>query len=173
MTDTETKQFTVDEMLQFNPRDEYTRERITMLWAGRERCGAVEIIGMDIPPQDIVWACTLPGMLTDEQRDLWLKIVVTRAVKNHAQHCGVHAVEAWAVKWLSGEDRSARAARAARAAWAAEAAAWAAEAAATAAAAEAAEAAAWAAEAAAAAGAGEERIQQVADLRTVLNQPKG
>ena len=31
--------------------------------------------------------------------------IVTRAVTNHALHCGIPVVEAWAKKWLSGEDR--------------------------------------------------------------------
>jgi len=40
----------------------------------------------------------------------WLERVVTRAVTTHALHCGVPAVEQWAMRWLSGENRTARAA---------------------------------------------------------------
>jgi len=79
-----------------------------------------------------------------------IEVIVTSAIVEHALDCGVEAVEKWAARWLSGEDRSAWAARAAAAAAAAveaaRAAAWAARAAAEAA--EAAEAA-WAARAAA------------------------
>lgn len=63
-----------------------------------------------------------------------IDVIVDRAVKNYALHCGIPAVEQWAQKWLDGTDRSQSAAWAAtwaaagaaagNAAWAATRSAW-------------------------------------------------
>ena len=183
--------WTVDEMLAEKPCKEYTRERLEELWAGHERRDLLQILGLNIPATDKVWACCRDTPL----REPWLfGRVLTRCIRDHALNCGVSAVEQWAQRWLSGEDRSAYAADAsADAAWAAYSA-WVARAAAEAAwyaqvathyAAEcatraAANAADWAANAAAraawsavcaagaAAGAEQERERQLQDMREVI-----
>lgn len=54
-----------------------------------------------------------------------IEVIATTAIVEHALDCGIAALEDWAAKWLSGEDRSAEvalvawAAQAAQAAWAA------------------------------------------------------
>jgi hypothetical protein len=132
--------------------------------------------GCRLTHEDAVWVATRKGFLNPTIQKQWIEIIVSRAVREHALHCGVKGVEAWAEKWLSGEDRTADAAQAAReAAWVT---AWAAEAAARAAQeAGAAQAAAWAAWAAREAGAAEaarveERKQQVKDLIGLLERAK-
>lgn len=150
--------------------DRYSRAALDARLSAGWSLSLVEALSLEwVPAADRIWIATRPDVLTEEQRTAWLDVVVTRAVRAHALTCGVPAVERWAARWLSGEDRSARAAAAA---WAARAAAWApwaawaAEAARAAWAAEAAWAAwaaawaAWAAEA--------EREQQVRDLLGVL-----
>jgi hypothetical protein len=158
------KTWTVDEMLAEHPCDRYNRERITELWAGKEALSLKEILFLNIPADDKLWVINRPSSLPWDICSRWMFMVVERAVRKHALHCGIPEVETWAERWLSGEDQSAEAARVARvaarvarvAAWAA----WAAEA----------EAAAWAAEAAQAAWAAQvaERQLQIDDLVSLL-----
>ena len=146
--------WTVDQMLAARPCEEYTRERIAELWAGRDALSLLDILDLPIPGEHRVWVACRPGALTASQRTAWLDGIVTRAVTTYALHCGVGAVETWAARWLDGTDRTspaaaeaARSARSARSAWAAEAA-------------RAAVASAWAAA---------ERDRQIGDLRTILS----
>ena len=187
------KSWTIDEMLAERPCEEYTQERITELWAGRERLSLLEILDLPILAKDIVWVICRRNALTPEQQAEWLECIVTRAIRNHALNCGIPTVEAWAQNWLDGTDRSSTAAAAwaawtavwaSEAAWEARAATWTAWAAAAARAAEAWAAAAWAVEAAAAAAAwtaqaaaaraaaarAAERERQVQDCREILTQ---
>ena len=125
------KTWTVEQMLAERPCPQYTEEALTKLWAGRGVVSLPDILNMEIPDVDKMWG-SWRG-LTKKQTGLVLEKIITRAVTNHALHCGVLPVEKWADGWLSEKDRSAEAAgAAARAAWAVEAAwaAWAAEAAA-------------------------------------------
>ena len=115
--------WTVDEMLAEKPCDKYDRERIVKLCAGKPSLTLLEILDHpDIPDEDKVWVACRDKNPT---RHVAIEVIVTRCVTNHALHCGIPAVEAWAQKWLSGEDRSSRAAwNASRvAAWASRAAA--------------------------------------------------
>jgi cobalamin biosynthesis Mg chelatase CobN len=133
--------WTIDQMLAERPCPKYDRARITRLWAGRDAITTRDILALDIPAADRVWAALQDRAI----RQRVAERIVTRAVTTYALTCGEPAVETWARQWLSGENRTAAAARAA-----AEAAAWAA-----------AEAAAWGAEAA-------EQDQQIADLRALM-----
>ena len=110
------KSWTIDEMLAERPCEEYTQERITELWAGRERLTLLEVLDLPILAKDIVWVICLRNALTPEQQAEWLERIVTRAIRNHALNCGIPTVEAWAQNWLDGTDRrsTAEAARAAR-----------------------------------------------------------
>jgi hypothetical protein len=47
------------------------------------------------------------------QLDRAIERIVERAIRNHALHCDIVAVEQWATCWLSGEDRSLASARSA------------------------------------------------------------
>lgn len=154
-------------MLAEKPCDKYDRERIAKLCAGKPSLTLLEILDHpDIPDEDKVWVACRDKNPT---RHVAIEVIVTRCVTNHALHCGIPAVEAWAQKWLSGEDRSSRAA-----AWASRVAAWPSRAAADAAwnvaravrnAADAAWNAAWTAARAAWNEPDEERSQQVQDFR--------
>jgi len=136
------KTWTIDEMLAERPCPDYDRERITELWAERERLSLAEILDLDITVVDRLWVSYLSGAITPEQERRRTDRIVTRAVTMHALHCGIVAVESWAARWLSGADRSASAAQsAAQSEWAQSA---------------------WAAAA--------EREQQLADLRAVLRE---
>ena len=171
--------WTIDQMLAEHPCAEYDRARITDLWAGRDAIATRDILVLDIPAVDRIWAALHDPIIGPRV----VERIVTRAVTTHALTCGVPAVETWARRWLSGDDRTqaaACAAWAAGAAWAggaagAAGAAWAAgakraaRAARAADAAGAARAAAWAAWAAEAAGAAE-WARQLADIRAVLDE---
>ena len=137
------KSWTVAEMKAEGPCKDYTLDRLTELWAGRDKLTLLEICDLDIPDADKMWCAFRPTALTSAQRGELLDRIVTRAVTNHALHCGAPGVEAWAQKWLNGEDRTARAAYAAAYA-------------------------AYATDAARAA----ERALQVADLRAVLEESR-
>jgi len=135
------KTWTIDEMRAEHPCAEYGRARIADLWAGRESLTVGEILVLDIRASHRTWVACRPGALAHEMRRRWLDGIATRAVTTHARHCGVPAVEQWAVQWLDGTDRTVGAAEAAAEA--------------------AARAAAWGAEAA-------EQDQQIADLRALM-----
>jgi hypothetical protein len=58
----------------------------------------------DVPPKDRLWVWWLAA--PDEARNAAITVIVARALENHARHCGVEFVEQWAVKWITGEDRT-------------------------------------------------------------------
>lgn len=112
--------WTIDDALSHGPCSDYTRNRLIELWAGREFLTALDICDLDIQPADRCWA--LARIMTPEQCTAWCERFFSRVVKTHALHCGIEAVEQWAARWLSGEDRTTAEAReaaceAARAAW--------------------------------------------------------
>ena len=47
---------TVDQVMSWPPCEDYTRERVEELFAGREAMTALEILELDIPCEDILWA---------------------------------------------------------------------------------------------------------------------
>jgi hypothetical protein len=136
---------TADQIISWRPCYRYPDDRVRALVPGLGLT-PLEIAALPIPPEDRVWVLLRPEVLGEHGFQVALDRIVTRAVTNHALHCGVPEVELWAQRWLDGTDRTGAAAcSAASAAWteeqeaAARAAAWAA--------AEVARAAAWAAEA--------------------------
>jgi len=130
--------------------ERYDDAHLDALFAGRASLTPADTAALNIPREDVVWLWAQAGALPHNVRQRWIERVVYRAVETHALRCGVPSVEEWALRWLSGEDRSeASAARAT--AWAARAAAWAAR------------AAAWAGEA-------NERERQVVDLLAAVEE---
>jgi hypothetical protein len=55
------KTWTVDEMLAHKPCLPYDQARLEELWAGRERLSVLDILDLDIPPKDRVWAALQAG----------------------------------------------------------------------------------------------------------------
>ena len=95
---------TVDDVMAYEPC--YTRERVEELFAGRTKMTIREICAVDVRAKDRVWLLTQDGVLDADMRDKWITIFVTRAITNHALHCGILSVEDWAANWLSNTDRS-------------------------------------------------------------------
>jgi hypothetical protein len=58
---------TVDQVLSWHPCSEYTRERVTELFAGHDTVTVADILNMDIPPQDKLWAALHREFFTDER----------------------------------------------------------------------------------------------------------
>lgn len=50
------KRITIQQMIALNPCEDYTLERLTELWAGRESLAALEILDLEIPSKDKLWA---------------------------------------------------------------------------------------------------------------------
>jgi SWI/SNF-related matrix-associated actin-dependent regulator 1 of chromatin subfamily A len=98
------------------PGEQYDDAHLAALFAGRPALTWLEVAALDIPRADVVWLATKPGALPSETHVRLANRWTDRSVEAHALHCGVPAVETWAARWLSGEDRSARSAKAARAA---------------------------------------------------------
>jgi len=92
--------YSVDEIMSFGPCITYPRDRVEALWSGRERMTLLEILDLPIPADNRVWVICLAPPIG------WLDRVVDRAVRTHALGCGIPAVETWAARWLSGENRS-------------------------------------------------------------------
>ena len=64
------KAWTVDEMLAERPCKDYTRERLTKLWAGYEHRSLLDILDMPIPDDHKVWMGCRPDAF-DRQRE-WI-----------------------------------------------------------------------------------------------------
>ena len=96
--------WTVDDVMELGPRlPGYPRDRVEALWGGRERLGILEVCDLDIPAMDRLWLlCKAPWSVIAPA----IFAIVERSVRDHALSCGVPEIEAWAGRWLSGEDRS-------------------------------------------------------------------
>lgn len=80
----------------------YEPERVRQL-LGTEGLTIAEILELEIPLRDRIWACCQAPWEIIEPA---IVAMVTRAVEAHALYCGALNVEGWAAKWLSGENRS-------------------------------------------------------------------
>ena len=58
---------TVDQVLSWNPCLRYNRERVTELFAGRETLTVLDILALDIPPADRMWAVLRKEFFSDER----------------------------------------------------------------------------------------------------------
>lgn len=59
------KTATVDHVMSWRPCSAYTRERVTELWAGREALSALDVLALDIPERDRLWAVLRPEMIDE------------------------------------------------------------------------------------------------------------
>ena len=90
------KTWTIDEMMSHSPCPDYPRERLEELWAGRERLSVIDILDLEIPADDRVWAVLQAG----EHVQTAIERIVVRAVADHCLSCGIPKVESWAHDWL-------------------------------------------------------------------------
>lgn len=57
---------TVQDVMSWNPcQPDYPESRVVELWAGRERLTAREILGLDVPSSDRLWAVLRPELLPE------------------------------------------------------------------------------------------------------------
>jgi hypothetical protein len=109
------KTLTPKQIVDLNPCRGYDLEQVTELFDNKESVTYLEILNTNkIPLEDIIWLFCQPTVLDDNIKNQWTEIIATRAVTNHALHCGVDTVERWAKNWLSGDDRTIKAAVSAR-----------------------------------------------------------
>ena len=59
------KRVTIDEVMSWHPCENYTRKRVTDLFAGRETITALDIFDLDIPDEDKLWAVLRPGLIPE------------------------------------------------------------------------------------------------------------
>ena len=118
---------TADQIISWRPCPRYPDDRVRQLGPAIGLT-PLEIAALPIPRVDRLWVLLRPEVLGKRGLRVAIDRIATRAVTNHALHCGVPGVEQWAQRWLDGTDRTEAAAMAAAeaAARAAEAAAWAA-----------------------------------------------
>ena len=62
---------TVDQIMAWGPCDDYPRERVEELFAGRESLSAMEILELDIPCEDILWAALCEELVPAETLAAW------------------------------------------------------------------------------------------------------
>jgi hypothetical protein len=74
----QTPGLTVREMMRLEPCEEYTLSRVRELWGDRERCTAADILRMDIPAKDRLWAVLREEFLP--------KRLLARAACDFAEH---------------------------------------------------------------------------------------
>ena len=111
---------TVDDVMSWEPCKEYSRERVTALFAGRETITAFDVLDMDIPAEDRLWAVLrmVPDPILHE-----FACRIAEAVLMRERRAGREPdPRSWAAidakrKWLRGEigDKELHAAR--EAAW--------------------------------------------------------
>ncbi|MFH1604001.1 MAG: putative immunity protein, partial [Pseudomonadota bacterium] len=72
---------TIDEVLALGLCNSWTRERLQTLAGGRESMSALEVCGLDVPPQDIFWLLLREPILTAVELRLlaarWAERVLT------------------------------------------------------------------------------------------------
>jgi hypothetical protein len=153
------KTVTIEQVMGWDPCEEYTREKVEELFAGREVLTARDIVDLDISNEDKMWALLHNEFLSDRQMHLFACEVAEKALVTEREAGREPDPRSWAAieakrAWVYGKITNGELAAAREAAWAAARAAWAvareaarevARAAAWAAAREAARTAAWAA----------------------------
>jgi hypothetical protein len=102
------KTLTVTDIMAMDPCSDYTREVVEQLWSGRGVLSVLEILDLDIPARDRLWAVLREEVLGTELYRAFGHACADRVVERHALHCGIPEVERWAARWLSGEDRMAK-----------------------------------------------------------------
>jgi hypothetical protein len=107
------KTLTVAEIMALGPCEAYPESRVLELWQGKNSLTALEILSLDIPPEDRLWVMMRNGVLPDGTLRQFANTTADRAVRNHCLTCGVPAVEAWARNWIDGTNRTTYAAYAA------------------------------------------------------------
>ena len=100
------KTLTVSDIMALNPCGRYPESRVRELWGERESLTLVEILSLDIPPEDRLWVLTRNGVLPDGTLRQFANTTADRAVRNHCLTCGVPVVEAWARNWIDGTNRT-------------------------------------------------------------------
>lgn len=100
------KTLTVAEIMALGPCEAYPESRVLELWQGKDSLTALEILSLDIPPEDRLWVLTRNGVLPDGTLRRFANTTADRAVRNHCLTCGVPVVEAWARNWIDGTNRT-------------------------------------------------------------------
>jgi hypothetical protein len=101
------KAWTISDILNLNPCEGYSQERLEELANGRTKMTSLEVIDLDIPAEHRIWLLCREGR---EVVDVALARIADRAVRSHCLGCGWEEAEKWAEAWLSGVDRSAKSA---------------------------------------------------------------
>ena len=75
------KTWTIDEMMLENPCPKYTKEVVTQLWTGREKLSLAEVLALEIPAADRMWAVWRPGAITKKQEAALLEKIAQAPAK--------------------------------------------------------------------------------------------
>jgi hypothetical protein len=94
---------TVEDVLAWEPCDDYTHERLLELAAGRERMSVLEILDLDIPPDDRLWVVLRPELIDDEDlhelacrfAEAVLPIWEAKYPEDRRPHAAIAAKRAW------------------------------------------------------------------------------
>jgi hypothetical protein len=89
------KSFTVEEVMEFGPC--MSRAEVEALFAGRDKMTARDALSLNIPPQDIIWTFTRPGVLPVTLLRRWLADVVERALLREREAGQEPDPRSWAV----------------------------------------------------------------------------
>jgi hypothetical protein len=122
------KTVTIEQVMGWDPCEEYTREKVEELFSGRESLTARDIVDLYIPAKDKVWALLHNEFISDGQTHLYACDVAERALVAEREAGREPDERSWAAieakrAWLDGkitDEELAAAREAARgAAWAA------------------------------------------------------
>ena len=89
------KRFTVDQFMRFRPC--LSRDQVTQLFNSRATLTATDALSLKIPPDQIVWAVTRPGVLPRDILRRWLADVVERCLMRERKAGREPDARSWAV----------------------------------------------------------------------------
>ena len=110
---------TINQVLAWGPRDGYTRERLLELADGRESMTALDILDLDIPEGERIWAVCHAELIPEP----WLHELACRFVEsalpaweraypgNRRPHEAIAAKRAWVRGEITDEQRAAASAK--------------------------------------------------------------
>jgi len=99
---------TVDDVMSWEPCKEYSRERVTALFAGRETITAFDVLDMDIPAEDRLWAVLREEMVPAPVLHEFACRIAEAALSQESMAGREPDPRSWAAidakrKWLRGE----------------------------------------------------------------------
>jgi hypothetical protein len=102
------KRVTIDQVMSWEPCEDYTRKRVAKLFAGRKTVSATNVLGMDIPDEDKLWAVLRPELIPEPTLHEWACRVAHKCLTDREKEGHKIDRRSWAAirakrRWMKGE----------------------------------------------------------------------